>query len=190
MANLLKSVVAKLNNTMRATLEDAAGLCLARTHYDVEIEHFLTKLLEAGGTDFAGIVQHFGVDKTRLSGELSRSLDKLKSGNARSPAFSPSLFRMLREAWTLGSLEFGAAQVRSGTAILALVAMTSCRGWYWASARSSARSSPRRCARCCPPSWRIRARSPPKRTQAGLRAPVRRRPASPAARRRTWISTR
>ena len=28
---------------------------------------------------------------------------------------------MLREAWTLGSLEFGAGQVRSGTAILALV---------------------------------------------------------------------
>src|SRR5665811_1339887 len=121
MANILKSVVAKLNNTMRATLEDAAGLCLARTHYDVEIEHFLTKLLEASGTDFAGIVQHFGVDKARLAGELARSLDKLKSGNARSPAFSPSLFRMLREAWTLGSLEFGAGQVRSGTAILALV---------------------------------------------------------------------
>jgi type VI secretion system protein VasG len=121
MANLLKSVVAKLNNTMRATLEDAAGLCLARTHYDVEIEHFLTKLLDASGTDFAGIVQHFGVDKARLSGELSRSLDRLKSGNARSPVFSPSLFRMLREAWTLGSLEFGAGQVRTGTAILALV---------------------------------------------------------------------
>src|SRR5664280_3496669 len=96
MANILKSVVAKLNNTMRGTLEDAAGLCLARTHYDVEIEHFLTKLLEASGTDFAGIVQHFGVDKARLAGELARSLDKLKSGNARSPAFSPSLFRMLR----------------------------------------------------------------------------------------------
>ena len=121
MANILKSVVAKLNNTMRGTLEDAAGLCLARTHYDVEIEHFLTKLLEASGTDFAGIVQHFGVDKARLAGDLARSLDKLKSGNARSPAFSPSLFRMLREAWTLGSLEFGAGQVRSGTAILALV---------------------------------------------------------------------
>src|ERR1035437_5947366 len=121
MANILKSVVAKLNNPMRATLEDAAGLCLARTHYDVEIEHFLTKLLDASGTDFAGIVQHFGVGKARLAGGPARSLDKLKSGNARSPAFSPSLFRMLREAWTLGSLEFGAGQVRSGTAILALV---------------------------------------------------------------------
>src|ERR1035437_5912311 len=121
MASSLKSIVGKLNDTMRATLEGAAGLCLARTHYDVEIEHFLRKLLDSSGTDFAGIVQHFGVDKARLSGELSRSLDKLKSGNARSPAFSPSLFRMLREAWTLGSLEFGAGQVRSGTATLALV---------------------------------------------------------------------
>ena len=121
MANL-RSIVAKLNDTMRGTLDGAAGLCVARTHYDVEIEHFLTKLLDAGGTDFAGIVQHFGVDKARLAGELSRSLDKLKTGNARTPAFSPSLYRMLREAWTTGSLEFGAGQVRSGTAILVLVA--------------------------------------------------------------------
>ncbi|MCX6629965.1 MAG: type VI secretion system ATPase TssH, partial [Candidatus Solibacter sp.] len=103
----MKSIVAKLNDTMRSTLEGAAGLCLARTHYDVEIEHFLTKLLDSSGTDFAGIVQHFGVDKARLSGELGRSLDKLKSGNARTPAFSPSLVRMLREAWTVGSLELG-----------------------------------------------------------------------------------
>ena len=106
---------------MRATLEGAAGLCLARTHYDVEIEHFLTKLLDASGTDFAGIMQHFGVDKARLAGELGRSLDGIKTGNARTPAFSPSLMRMLREAWTIGSLEFGAGQVRSGAAILALV---------------------------------------------------------------------
>jgi type VI secretion system protein VasG len=121
MANTLKSIVAKLNDTMRATLEGAAGLCLARTHYDVEVEHFLTKLLDANGTDFAGIIQHFGVDKARLSGELARSLDGLKSGNARNPAFSPSLLRMLREAWTIGSLEFGVGQVCSGVAILALV---------------------------------------------------------------------
>ena len=121
MASTLKSIVAKLNDTMRGTLEGAAGLCLARTHYDVEIEHFLTKLLDASGTDFAGIIQHFGVDKARLAGELGRSLDGIKTGNARTPAFSPSLMRMLREAWTIGSLEFGAGQVRSGAAILALV---------------------------------------------------------------------
>lgn len=28
-------------------MEAAAGLCLSRTHYDVEIEHYLMKLLDS-----------------------------------------------------------------------------------------------------------------------------------------------
>ena len=118
----LKAIVSKLNDTTRKALEDAAGLCLARTHYDVEIEHFLVKLMDAADSDFAVILKHFGVDKARLAGELSRSLDKLKTGNARTPSFSPSLHRMLTEGWTMGSLEFGAGQVRTGFCALALVA--------------------------------------------------------------------
>ncbi len=118
----LKAIVSKLNDTTRKALEDAAGLCLARTHYDVEIEHFLVKLMDAADSDFAVILKQFGVDKARLAGELSRSLDKLKTGNARTPSFSPSLHRMLTEGWTMGSLEFGAGQVRTGFCALALVA--------------------------------------------------------------------
>ncbi len=117
----LKSIVSKLNDTTRTALEGAAGLCLARTHYDVEIEHFVLKLLDTTDSDFAKIAKQFGVDKARLSGELSRALDKLKTGNARTPSFSPSLFNMLTEAWTIGSLEYGAFQVRTGFAVLALV---------------------------------------------------------------------
>src|ERR1035438_1411239 len=121
MAISLKAIVTKLNDTTRKALEDAAGLCLARTHYNVEIEHFLMKLMDAAESDFSRILKQFGVDRARLSGELSRSLDKIKTGNARTPAFSPSLFRMLTEAWTVGSLEFNAAQVRTGFALLALL---------------------------------------------------------------------
>src|ERR1022692_382554 len=106
MAVNLRALIGKLNSTSRNALEGAAGLCLSRTHYDVEIEHFLMKLLDATGSDFAFIAKHFGVDKSRLSAELTRSLDKLKSGNARTPALSPSVLKMLREAWTLGSLEY------------------------------------------------------------------------------------
>ncbi len=29
------------------------GLCLSRTHYDVEIEHYLMKLLDSSDGDFA-----------------------------------------------------------------------------------------------------------------------------------------
>src|SRR5690348_9095859 len=116
----LKSLIGKLNDTARGALEAAAGLCLSRTHYDVEIEHYVLKLLDATDSDFLRILKQFDVDKARLSAELTRSLDKLKSGNARTPAFSPSLVKMLSEAWVSGSLEYGATQIRTGFTLLAL----------------------------------------------------------------------
>ncbi len=117
----LKGLIGKLNDTTRTALEAAAGLCLARTHYDIEIEHVLLKLLDASASDAAKIFHHFDVDPSRLQKEIERSLDTLKTGNARTPSISPSVLKMLSEAWTLGSLDFGAAQIRSGHVILALV---------------------------------------------------------------------
>src|ERR1700728_837890 len=117
----LKSLIGKLNDSTRGALEAAAGLCLARTHYDIEVEHYLTKLLDSTDNDVAAIFKHFEIDTSRLSGELARALDKLKTGNARTPALSPTLMRMLIEAWTLGSIDYNAGQVRTGFTILALV---------------------------------------------------------------------
>jgi type VI secretion system protein VasG len=118
----LKGLIGKLNDSTRNTLEAAAGFCLARTHYDIEVEHFLLKLLDVTDSDLPRILKQFGVDKSRLTGDLTRSLDKLKSGNARTPAFSPTLTDMLSEAWTIGSIDFGSAQVRTGFCILAIAA--------------------------------------------------------------------
>ena len=117
----LKSLIAKLNNTCRSAMEDAAGLCVARTHYDIEIEHYLLKLLAGTDTDVALILKQYGVDRSRLTRELERSLDRLKTGNARSPAFSPQLLRMFAEAWTLATLDYEAGQIRSGFTLLALL---------------------------------------------------------------------
>ncbi|MGA9391187.1 MAG: type VI secretion system ATPase TssH [Candidatus Sulfotelmatobacter sp.] len=113
-------MIGKLNDSTRCALEAAAGLCLARTHYDIEVEHYLTKLLDSTDNDITAIFKHFEVDTSRFSGELARALDKLKTGNARTPTLSPTLIRMLTEAWTLGSIDYGAAQVRTGHTILAL----------------------------------------------------------------------
>ena len=105
----LKSLIGKLDDSARSALEGAAGLCLSRTHYDIEVEHYLTKLLDSTGGDFAHILKFFDVDKSRFQTELSRSLDKLKSGNARTPAISPSVLKMLTTAWTIGSIDFNAS---------------------------------------------------------------------------------
>ena len=117
----LKGLIGKLNEPSRNALEAAAGYCLARTHYDVEIEHFLSKLLEQTDGDFRRILKHFAINGSRLGSDLTRALDELKSGNARTPALSPSLVKMFSDAWMLGSLEFGAPQVRTGFTLLAII---------------------------------------------------------------------
>ena len=122
MAASLKSLIGKLNDHARRGLEGAAGLCLSRTHFNVEIEHYLLKLLEQTDGDLSRVLDRFGVANSRFTSELSASLDRLKSGNARTPAFSPALVRMLTEAWTIASIDFGADRVRSGFTLLSLAA--------------------------------------------------------------------
>src|SRR3989442_298978 len=110
----LRGLIGKLNPPTRNALESAAGLCLSRTHYDVEIEHFLLKALDATDGDLAFILKHYGVNRSRLTADLTKSLDKLKSGNARTPALSPTLTKTLSEAWLIGSGDYGAEQIRTG----------------------------------------------------------------------------
>ena len=117
----LKSLIGKLNDTTRSALEAAAGLCVSRTHYDIEIEHYLLKAIDSSDNDIAFILKQYGVDKSRLTTELHRSLDRLKTGNARSPAFSPYLVKMLTEAWTIATIEYDARQIRTGFTLLALL---------------------------------------------------------------------
>ena len=79
----LKPLVGKLNETCRGTLEGAAALCLSRTNYNVEVEHWLFKLLETTDTDVAAALRHFEIDASRVCKDVSRTLDRLKTGNAR-----------------------------------------------------------------------------------------------------------
>ncbi|MCE9525614.1 MAG: type VI secretion system ATPase TssH [Planctomycetales bacterium] len=117
----LKELVGKLNDTCRRTLEAAAGLCLSRTNYNVEIEHWLLKLLETPRTDFAAILRHFEIDPSRLTADLTRVVDKFKTGNSRPPALSPNVVELAREAWLAGSIDFGERATRSGHVICALL---------------------------------------------------------------------
>ena len=94
----LRSLIGKLSDATRLVMEAAAG-----------------------DTDFALIASHFGIDKPSLSGELTCMSDHLKSGNARRPALSPSLLKMMTGCRTVGSIDFGADGVRSGLTVLALL---------------------------------------------------------------------
>lgn len=117
----LKSLITKLNETCRSALESAAGLCLSQTHYDVEIEHFLIKLLELSDTDVLKILKHFEINEAHLVADLTRAIEKFKTGNARTPALSPAIPQMIQDAWMFASVEYQTASIRSGQILLALL---------------------------------------------------------------------
>jgi type VI secretion system protein VasG len=109
-----RSLVGKLNATCRRALESAAGLCLSRTNYNVEVEHWLLKLLETADADVPLILRHYDVDPQRVARELTRTLDQLKTGNGRAPELSLEVLDLMREAWVLASLEYASTRLRSG----------------------------------------------------------------------------
>jgi type VI secretion system protein VasG len=118
----LKSLVGRMGSLCRRQLEAAAGLTLSRTHYNVEIEHLLLKLVETQGSDVNVLLRRQGIDSGRVTNEITRALDKLRTGNARAPALSPDIITWLKEAWLLASLEGGAGRIRSGHMLAALLA--------------------------------------------------------------------
>jgi type VI secretion system protein VasG len=117
----LKNLIGKLNSQCQRALEGAAGLCLSRTNYNVEIEHWLIKLLEQPGNDLHLLLRHFGVDEGRLLADLSKAVDRLKTGNSRSPLLSPEVCLLTKEAWLLSSVDQGLSKVRSAWLLAALV---------------------------------------------------------------------
>jgi len=118
----LKSLISRLDDHCRRALEAAAGLTLSRTHYNVEIEHWLLKLADGTDTDFAAIFRQYDVDHGRFIIDLNKGLDKLKTGNSRAPALSPEIVDLGKQAWLLASVEFNLARVRSGHLLWALLA--------------------------------------------------------------------
>ena len=117
----LKLLISRLNDWSRRALEAAAGLTLSRSHYNVEIEHWLLKLMEASDGDISLILRHFQIDPGRFSADLNRALDRMKTGNARAPGLAPNIVTLLKQGWIFASVEQGQTRIRSGHLLWALL---------------------------------------------------------------------
>ena len=88
------------------------GLCLSRTNYNVELEHWLMKLVEAFRTQTSEFCSGSGMSMRRaLTRDLTKVIDRLKTGNSRhSWQLAPHILDWAREAWLLASVDSGAAE--------------------------------------------------------------------------------
>jgi type VI secretion system protein VasG len=102
-------------------LTDALKFALVRQHYNVELEHWLLKLLDTPDNDFSVCFKHFEVDIGVLAADLNKALERLRRGNTRPPGFSQQVVDLLESAWFVASVTFDAARVRSGHLLLTLL---------------------------------------------------------------------
>jgi len=124
----IRTLLARLNPECKRALERSAELCVQQTHYNVDVEHLLFKLLEGPAPDIALILPQFDIKADTLMNQLQEAMDRFKRGNGRTPSFSPNLAPLFQEAWLLSSMLLGEQQVRSGTLLLALLEVDSLRG--------------------------------------------------------------
>jgi type VI secretion system protein VasG len=120
MSSELRALIGKLNPICKRALETAAALCVAQTHYNVEVEHLLLKLLDLPATDAGPVFRYFDIQVSDLTKQLTQAIDKFDRGNSRTPAMSPHVLLLLREAWSLSTLHLDADAIRSGALLLAL----------------------------------------------------------------------
>jgi len=118
----MKSLILRLNPYCTNMLQAAAGLCVSRTHYEVTVEHFISKLLEETRSDWPVILRQFDLDSGRVKKALEETLEDFKTGNAAKPVFSPLLIELFQEAWMIASIDLGEKRIRSGAILSAFLA--------------------------------------------------------------------
>ncbi len=121
MSQNLKTLITKLNDLTRRAAERAASLCMARGHYEVDLEHFVLALLEQPDSDVAVLARRFGIALPDLQRDLEAELSRFKSGNSRTPVFSAHLPVLFEHGWLIASLASHTARIRSGHLLLALL---------------------------------------------------------------------
>ncbi|MCP3941795.1 MAG: type VI secretion system ATPase TssH [Desulfobacteraceae bacterium] len=116
-----KSLLLHLNDFCTNTLQTGAGLCVARTHYEVSVEHFILKLLEDTRSDFSMIFQQFDLEPGFVQKKIEVALEEFKTGNSGKPVFSPRLLDLFQDGWMIASIELEERKIRSGAILLALL---------------------------------------------------------------------
>ncbi|MFW6177225.1 MAG: type VI secretion system ATPase TssH [Desulfohalobiaceae bacterium] len=121
----MRALLGKLNDVCAQAMQDSAGLTVSRTHYEITVEHFFQKCLEASDSDLPLMLDRLGVNQGEFKTALNEALEDLKTGNAGKPVFSPLLLELLQIAWLISSVDLGEPRIRSGAVLLSFLSKPS-----------------------------------------------------------------
>ena len=117
----------KLNPLAYKAIESATVFCKMRGNPYVELVHWMVQLVQNNETDLDAILRHYQIDASAMARDMTAALDRLPRGSTAISDFSELIENSIERAWVYATLQFGEAQVRTGTLIIGMLKSNSLR---------------------------------------------------------------
>lgn len=124
----MAALLTKLNETCRKALDSAMAYCSKKGNANVELEHFLLKLLEFPYSDIHQIIRYYEIDIHTILKHIQASVEKIPCGHSVTLGISSHLLTTLEQSWLISSLNLGQNHIRSAAILLALIDVDILRG--------------------------------------------------------------
>lgn len=111
----------KLNSLLYQSIESATVFCKMRGNPYVELVHWLQQVLQLQDSDLRRIVDHYGLENSRLAADFTRALDTLPRGASSISDLSSHLEEAVERAWVYGSLMYQSSQVRGAYLMIGML---------------------------------------------------------------------
>jgi type VI secretion system protein VasG len=104
----------KLNSLAYKAIEGATVFCKLRGNPYVELEHWISQMVQTQDCDLHRIVRHFGLDAAVLARDITAALDRLPRGSTSISDLAENIADAVERGWVYATLKFGESQVRTG----------------------------------------------------------------------------
>ncbi|AKJ28878.1 type VI secretion system ATPase TssH [Caldimonas brevitalea] len=132
----------KLNSVAYKAVEGATVFCKLRGNPYVELEHWVSQIVQVQDSDWHRIIQHFGLDVSVLAKDITNALDRLPRGATAISDLSDHITNAVERGWVYGSLKYGESQVRTGHVLVGLLKTSFLRSALLAISRQFERIRP------------------------------------------------
>src|SRR5688572_10402390 len=117
----LETVTGKLNRVGYDAFMQSLHHAKKAGNRNVELAHWLAKILQMDRTDLALTVDHYKLDRAKLTADLDAAISGFGMNKTEMPGISEHIIGALDRGWHYATLFFGETQIRTGHVLVAIL---------------------------------------------------------------------
>ena len=115
----LETVAGKLNRTGYDAFMKAHRHARSEGNRNVELAHWFYHIVANEKTDVSVALQNYGIDRSKVLGELQKKVDDYRKNVTEMPGFAEGVIDLLDRGWHYATLLFAEPQIRTGHLLVA-----------------------------------------------------------------------